>query len=109
VTVAGGHLAVNVRPPGAPALVFLHYWGGSRRTFDQVIAALTSICTTVTYDQRGWGTASCLPGPYGLDQLADDVIEGSGHLSPLEAPNLIAAHIDRFVAQLAAECGGGHS
>jgi pimeloyl-ACP methyl ester carboxylesterase len=40
-----------------------------------VIASLSSRCTVVVYDQRGWGAARDLPGPYGIDQLADDVID----------------------------------
>jgi pimeloyl-ACP methyl ester carboxylesterase len=60
---------------GPTAIVFLHYWGGSRRTFAPVIAGLSSRCTVVVYDQRGWGAARDLPGPYGIDQLADDVID----------------------------------
>ena len=56
------------------ARVFLHYWGGSRRTFAPVIASLSSRCTVV-YDRRGWGAARDLPGPYGINQLADDVLD----------------------------------
>ncbi|MFF8369999.1 alpha/beta fold hydrolase [Streptomyces lydicus] len=29
---------------------------------------------TVRFDQRGWSTSRELPGPYHLDQLADDLI-----------------------------------
>jgi pimeloyl-ACP methyl ester carboxylesterase len=75
ITVCYGHLSVRVQPGKSPALVFLHYWGGSHRTFDQVVANLSSGCTIVTYDQRGWGKSRDLPGPYGIDQLADDVLD----------------------------------
>jgi pimeloyl-ACP methyl ester carboxylesterase len=75
VRVHGGLLPVWTQADGPSALVFLHYWGGSRRTFAPVIANLSSRCAVVVYDQRGWGAARDLPGPYGIDQLADDVID----------------------------------
>jgi pimeloyl-ACP methyl ester carboxylesterase len=40
VTVQGGRLPVWVRAGESPTVVFLHYWGGSHRTFDPVIARL---------------------------------------------------------------------
>jgi pimeloyl-ACP methyl ester carboxylesterase len=74
INVPGGSLIADVETASDPTLVFLHYWGGSRRTFRPVIVRLTSLCSTVTFDQRGWGSAQNLPGPYGLEQLADDVL-----------------------------------
>jgi pimeloyl-ACP methyl ester carboxylesterase len=78
--VRGGMLPVRVRSGEPTALVFLHYWGGSHRTFDPVIARLTSGRTVVSYDHRGWGAARDLPGPYGISQLADDVLDVVGAL-----------------------------
>jgi pimeloyl-ACP methyl ester carboxylesterase len=75
MSVRGGQLPVWVQAGEPTALIFLHYWGGSHRTFDPVIARLTSGCTVVSYDHRGWGAARELPGPYGIGQLADDVLE----------------------------------
>ena len=75
VRVRGGRLPVWVQAGDPAALVFLHYWGGSRRTFDPVIARLASGCGVVSYDHRGWGAARGLPGPYGIGQLADDVLD----------------------------------
>ncbi|WP_261564417.1 alpha/beta fold hydrolase [Frankia gtarii] len=72
VPVAGGSLVVHRRRAAGPALLFLHYWGGSARTWDRVIGQLGAL-DTAAYDQRGWGTASSLAGPYSLDQLASDV------------------------------------
>ena len=37
-----------------PTLVFLHYWGGSSRTWAPVVARLEDR-DTVTIDFRGWG------------------------------------------------------
>jgi pimeloyl-ACP methyl ester carboxylesterase len=59
------------RPGTGPTLVFLHYWGGSGRTWAPVIAALPGR-DTLTIDFRGWGRSRALPGPYGLRQLAAD-------------------------------------
>jgi pimeloyl-ACP methyl ester carboxylesterase len=75
IAVCDGHLSVHVKSGTSPALVFLHYWGGSHRTFDQVVANLSSDCTIVAFDQRGWGQSRDLRGPYGIDQLADDLLD----------------------------------
>ncbi|MFF7091106.1 alpha/beta fold hydrolase [Streptomyces rubradiris] len=56
-----------------PALVFAHYWGGAAGTWDEVVRRLPPGQATVRFDQRGWGMARDLPGPYHLDRLADDL------------------------------------
>ncbi|BBH67794.1 hydrolase [Actinoplanes sp. OR16] len=60
------------RPGTGPTLVFLHYWGGSSRTWQPVIDRLGERAT-VTIDARGWGGSRHLPGPYSLDRMAQDV------------------------------------
>lgn len=40
---------------GTPQIVFLHYWGGSSRTWDDVVAALPSGYRLIRPDLRGWG------------------------------------------------------
>jgi pimeloyl-ACP methyl ester carboxylesterase len=57
---------------GAPALVFLHYWGGSSRTWRHVTAALAPDLRTIAVDQRGWGQSDRPATGYALDHLADD-------------------------------------
>jgi pimeloyl-ACP methyl ester carboxylesterase len=86
---------------GPTALVFLHYWGGSRRTFAPVIASLSSRCTVVVYDQRGCGAARDLPGPYGINQLADDVLDVVRELG-IGRYVLVGHSMGGKVAQLAA-------
>jgi pimeloyl-ACP methyl ester carboxylesterase len=54
-----------------PTLVFLHYWGGSARTWDSVVERLPGR-DTLAVDFRGWGRSRQLTGPYTLEQLADD-------------------------------------
>ncbi|WP_405545876.1 alpha/beta fold hydrolase [Streptomyces goshikiensis] len=73
VRVAGGTVEVRSKGCTGPALVFVHYWGGSAATWDGVVGRLPAEQATVRYDQRGWGTSRALPGPYTLDQLADDL------------------------------------
>jgi pimeloyl-ACP methyl ester carboxylesterase len=75
VSVQGGRLPVWIEAGEPTALVFLHYWGGSHRTFDSVIARLSGGRTVVSYDHRGWGAARELSGPYGIEALADDALD----------------------------------
>ncbi len=56
-----------------PALVFLHYWGGSARTWDRVIARLAPDRRCIALDQRGWGGSTARDGRYDLGAMADDL------------------------------------
>ncbi|MCW4457965.1 alpha/beta fold hydrolase [Microbacterium sp. MPKO10] len=56
-----------------PTLVFVHYWGGSARTWASVITGLGGR-DILTIDSRGWGRSSSLPGPYSLQQLTNDTL-----------------------------------
>ncbi|UXX97150.1 alpha/beta hydrolase [Streptomyces sp. AD2-2] len=61
------------RPGTGPTLVFLHYWGGSARTWDLVVDRLPDRAV-LTVDFRGWSRSSGLPGPCTLGRLADDTL-----------------------------------
>lgn len=61
------------RPGTGPALVFLHYWGGSSRTWASVIDRLPGR-EVVTIDSRGWSRSRELRGPYTLQQVANDAL-----------------------------------
>ena len=68
---------IHVREAGvsggdAPALVFLHYWGGSSRTWDDVIAVLGETVRCVASDHRGWGQSDHPASGYALADMADD-------------------------------------
>ncbi|QGZ65251.1 alpha/beta fold hydrolase [Paraburkholderia acidisoli] len=63
---------VRVQGEGELALVFLHYWGGSSRTWDAVTGALSDTCRTVALDQRGWGESEAPAQGYAIADLADD-------------------------------------
>ncbi len=58
----------------APCLVFLHYWGGSSRTWAPVIEHLSNTNRCVAIDFRGWGQSSKEPDDYSLEILASDVV-----------------------------------
>lgn len=80
--VQGGQVYAHVREGDGPALIFLHYWGGSRRTWIPVLQRLDPGQGFVAYDQRGWGDSTGVPGPYDLEQLADDaqrVVDALGY------------------------------
>ena len=72
VPVAGGSLTVRRRRGPGPTLLFLHYWGGSARTWDSVLTLLDPETPVASYDHRGWGRSAALPGPFDLAQLASD-------------------------------------
>ena len=57
-----------------PTLLFLHYWGGSSRTWAPVIDALSSSHRCVAIDFRGWGRSGKEPDDYRLETLAEDVL-----------------------------------
>jgi pimeloyl-ACP methyl ester carboxylesterase len=101
VSVRGGRLPVRVRDGEPAALVFLHYWGGSHRTFAPVIDRLASGHAVVSYDHRGWGASRDLPGPYGIEQLADDVLDVVRGLG-LDRYVLVGHSMGGKAAQLAA-------
>lgn len=85
----------------APALVFLHYWGGSSRTWRHVVQRLKPAFRTIAVDQRGWGQSDKPPGGYTLAALADDaqrLIESLG----LDHYILVGHSMGGKVAQLLA-------
>jgi Predicted hydrolases or acyltransferases (alpha/beta hydrolase superfamily) len=62
------------RGDGLPALVFLHYWGGSARTWRHVTALLAPTYRTIATDHRGWGESDAPVSGYALADLADDAL-----------------------------------
>lgn len=73
VQANGIQLHVAQQGTGAPAVVFLHYWGGSTRTWRHVTEALADDFRTVAIDQRGWGKSEAPASGYALADMADDV------------------------------------
>jgi len=60
-------------PEGAPALLLIHGVLADKTAWDGVAARLRDRFRIVRYDVRGHGGSSAPPGPYSLEQLADDV------------------------------------
>jgi pimeloyl-ACP methyl ester carboxylesterase len=58
---------------GEPAFIFLHYWGGSARSWQAVIDRLGGRPRSIALDQRGWGDSIATDGRYDLVAMADDV------------------------------------
>jgi pimeloyl-ACP methyl ester carboxylesterase len=73
---AGG-LSFNVMETGAgePTLLFLHYWGGSERTWKVVMSLLSADFRCIAYDQRGWGGSDAPLQGYSIRDLAVDAKE----------------------------------
>jgi len=97
----GINLEVSQHGAGAPALVFLHYWGGSSRTWRHVTHALTPDFRTVAIDQRGWGQSDAPATGYALADLADDA-QGVVEALDLERYILVGHSMGGKVAQLMA-------
>jgi len=57
---------------GERAIVFLHYWGGSSRTWQFVANELSSAYRTIATDHRGWGESDAPEAGYTIGDLADD-------------------------------------
>ena len=57
----------------APALIFLHHFGGAGRTWDAVIQQLEPRFQCLALDQRGFGDSSAA-SVYSVAAMADDVL-----------------------------------
>jgi 3-oxoadipate enol-lactonase len=95
--------AIRIAEGGAsePALVFLHYWGGSARTWQRVIDRLGGQVRWVAIDQRGWGGSVATDGRYDLATMADDV-EGVVRALDLRRYVLVGHSMGGKVAQIVA-------
>lgn len=97
----GIRLHVEDRGTGNPVLVFLHYWGGSSRTWRHVVSALSSDFRTIAIDQRGWGRSESPDSGYALTDLADDAQGTIAALGP-DRYILVGHSMGGKVAQLLA-------
>ena len=65
---------ISVRgPDDAPALVFANSLGTDFRVWDALLPLLPDGHRIVRYDKRGHGLTDCLPPPYGMGELVDDI------------------------------------
>ena len=101
--VASNGIVINVEERGAgdPALVFLHYYGGSSRTWKHVIARLAPSFRTIAIDHRGWGQSDAPADGYSLVDLAADA-EGVVAALNLQRYVLVGHSMGGKVAQLMA-------
>ena len=97
----GVRLHVEDHGQGPTVLVFLHYWGGSSRTWRDVIGALGSGVRCIAIDQRGWGQSDAPAGGYALADLAADA-EGVISAVGLERYILVGHSMGGKVVQLIA-------
>jgi pimeloyl-ACP methyl ester carboxylesterase len=69
-----GNISLNVEEKGTGdiSLVFLHYWGGTHRTWNRVVSELAGSFHSVAYDMRGWGHSDPAKNGYSISELADD-------------------------------------
>lgn len=86
---------------GDVALVFLHYWGGTARSWDPLITALPKDVRSVAIDGRGWGNSDRPVAGYDIATLADDTLAVIENLN-LKRYFLVGHSMGGKVAQLLA-------
>ena len=101
IVVNGIGINVQQQGSGEMALVFLHYYGGSSRTWDKVIHQLPDRYRSVAIDHRGWGESDAPSSGYQIADLAQDA---EGVISALELKRyiLVGHSMGGKVAQLMA-------
>ena len=72
-------LPVRTSGAGHPALVMMHFLGGSAREWDEVSAILCPRFQCIAVDLPGFGAAAEIPG-YSVEHMADAVADLLGHL-----------------------------
>lgn len=103
----GISIHVEEQGDGDLSLVFLHYWGGSSRTWKRITAGLAPRFHTVAIDHRGWGESDAPADGYSLADLAADAEEVIRKLN-LRRYVLVGHSMGGKVAQLmASRCPNG--
>ncbi|MPV57477.1 alpha/beta hydrolase [Burkholderia sp. HI2761] len=101
VTTRGTRIYTEARGSGEPTLLFLHYYGGSSRTWNGVIHGLGGRYRTVGMDHRGWGNSDAPEQGYAIGDLANDVQDVVEALK-LERYVIVGHSMSGKVAQLLA-------
>ena len=101
--ITANGITIHAEESGAGdfALVFLHYWGGTARTWKSVIAGLPADLRAIALDARGWGKSDRPDDGYDIATMADDVAAAIGALE-LKRYVLIGHSMGGKVAQLLA-------
>ena len=101
INTKGAAIRVEESGAGEPALILLHYWGGSSHTWRSVINRLGDKSHCITMDQRGWGASIATDGRYDLSAMADDV-EAVARQLGLDRYVLVGHSMGGKVAQIVA-------
>jgi pimeloyl-ACP methyl ester carboxylesterase len=80
VPVCGGKLRVATWGRGETAVIASHGLTGSHLLWSRVAEELPPWVTLIAPDQRGRGRSSALPGPYGIEVHAADLLAVADHL-----------------------------
>lgn len=99
--INGTQIHVIQQGLGPVALIFLHYYGGSVRTWSSVMNILSPQYRTLAMDHRGWGDSDKPEEGYHLANLAADV-EGVITRLGLQRYILVGHSMGGKVAQLVA-------
>lgn len=91
-------LNVHASGTGAVTLLYLHYWGGSSRTWAPVIEALPAGYRHVAVDLRGWGESDHPAAGYDLADMTND-LRGVVEALALERYILVGHSMGAKVAQ----------
>ncbi|MBW3634846.1 MAG: alpha/beta hydrolase [Armatimonadetes bacterium] len=73
VQLGSASLNVSQRGKGKPSLLFLHYFGGSSRSWNEVIELLQADFRCIAPDARGFGASDSTPSGWSVDKSADDL------------------------------------
>ncbi|MDH3498900.1 MAG: 3-oxoadipate enol-lactonase [Acidimicrobiia bacterium] len=96
---AGGGIAYAVTgEPATSPVLFAHSLGLDRSSWDSQVASLSSAFRTVQIDLRGHGASGAPPGPYGLEDLASDVLAVADALA-VQQFHFVGLSISGMVAQ----------
>jgi pimeloyl-ACP methyl ester carboxylesterase len=101
INVKATGINIQQQGSGEMALVFLHYYGGSSRTWSKVINQLPDHFRTIAIDLRGWGSSDAPATGYRLEDLARDV-EGVITALGLKRYVLVGHSMGGKIAQLMA-------
>lgn len=77
MSAAGAAIELHHRldgPEDAPVIAFANSLGTSLAMWDDQAAMLAGRFRVLRFDQRGHGASPVPPGPYSVDQLADDLL-----------------------------------
>lgn len=86
--ISANGISLHAEESGAGdlTLLFLHYWGGTARSWAPLIGALPAGWRSIALDARGWGGSDRPADGYDITTMADDV---AGAIAALELKNYV--------------------